>query len=148
MSNLTNVEPVLFSAGGFNYRHRQLGSKASLSLARELMAMIGPALGMVLGAGGTLRVSLDSLLDAEITPDAMSKAVESFVTRVTDAKLQELMALMIGRSEVQTGDDDGTGSPAFVPFAHRYEAQFTGKPKAQLAFLVEAIKVNVADFFS
>lgn len=144
---LTNTEPVLFSAGGHNYRHRLLGSKASLELTRDIMAMIGPAVGMLLGSAGTLAVNMDALMSAELTPEVAAKAVESFVTRASSSKLHELMALMVGRTEVQVGDDDGTGAPAFVPLTQRYEGLFSGKPKAQLAFLVAAVKENAADFF-
>lgn len=145
---LTNTEPVTFTAGGYTYRHRLLGSKASLELSRDVIALIGPALGMVLGSAGTLAVNAQALMDANVTPEMMSKAIESLVSRLTSAKLNELMTQMVSRSELQVGDDDGTGAPAFVPFVHRYEALFSGKPKAQLLFLVEALKVNLADFFS
>lgn len=146
--NLTNTEPVLFSAGGFNYRHRLLGSAASLELSRDIMAMVGPAVGMVLGSAGTLAITMDALMNANLTPEVASKAVESFVTRVPASKLKELMTLMVNRTEVQVGEDDGTGAPAYVPMSQRYEAMFTGKPKAQIAFLIAAVRENANDFFA
>lgn len=79
--NLTNTEPVYFSAGGHNYRHRLLGSKGTLELSRDIIAMIGPAVGMIVGSAGTLAISMDTLMAAELTPETAAKAVESFLAR-------------------------------------------------------------------
>lgn len=144
-----NLTPtfVEFTAGEHTYRHRPLGAEAGLELARDIMATVGPGIGMLLGSAGQIVVSLEQLANADITPDIMSKAIESFATRVSADRLKKLVKQMVERTDLRTGDDDGTGAPAYVPLSKRYEDHFAGKIKAQLLFLAECLKANLADFF-
>jgi hypothetical protein len=142
------IEPVEFTVGTDTYRHIPLGSEDGLELAREVMSVIGPSIGMILGSTGQLVVSMEQLANAEITPDVMSKAVESFATKVSTQRLKALAKQMVERTELRTADDDGTGQAAFVPLGKRYDIHFAGRIKAQLGFLSECLKANLADFFA
>lgn len=144
-----NLTPtfVEFKAGDHTYRHRPLGAEAGLELARDIMATVGPSVGMILGSTGQLVVSLDELAGANITPDVMSKAIEAFASRVSADRLRKLAKQMVDRTELRTGDDDGTGEAAYVPLAKRYEEHFAGKIKSQFLFLAECLKANLSDFF-
>lgn len=139
--------PVEFSAGDHQYRHRPLGAEAGLELARDIMATVGPSVGLILGSTGQLVVSLDQLANADITPEVMSKAIETFAQKVSADKLKKLVKQFVERTELRTADDNGTGEPAYVPMTKVYEAHFTGKIKAQFLFLAECLKVNLSDFF-
>jgi hypothetical protein len=141
------IDPIEFTIGNDTYRHIPLGSEDGLELARDVMAIIGPSIGMILGSTGQLVVSLEQLAEAEVTPELMSKAIESFATKVSAERLKRLAKQMVDRTELRTADDDGTGAPAFVPLSKRYNDHFAGRIKAQLSFIAECLKANLADFF-
>lgn len=144
-----NLTPsfIEFKAGDHQYRHRPLGAEAGLELARDIMATVGPSIGMILGSTGQLVVSLEQLANADITPEIMSKAIEAFATKVSAERLKKLAKQMVERSELRTTDDNGTGEPGYVPLGKVYEDHFAGKIKLQFLFLAECLKANLADFF-
>lgn len=103
---------------------------------------------MILGSTGQLVVSMEQLASANITPDVMAAAIESFASKVSAERLKKLVRQMVERTELRTADDDGTGQAAFVPLTKRYDEHFTGRMKGQLKFLAECLKSELSDFFA
>lgn len=134
------VEPVDRVINGITYRITPLGAEKGLELFYDVAAVVGPSIGVLAGASGLASKSLVDVVSSAIDPAQLEQAIAGLFQRLSKERLKALMGQMVAMSMVEREGN-------MVPLKAVYEIHFMGKVKDQMAFLVEALKVNLADFF-
>lgn len=132
---------------GYQYVVRQLGARTGRKIADELFRALLPALIELAASGDDKKgVKLESIIEG-LTAASARNAIEIALKALPPARVDALIDTLAGLTDIYSPGSDEFGDSG-APLSRQFDDHFAGRYKAMYQWLVFALKVNFADFFT
>lgn len=127
---------------GFVYEVHQLPATKGEAIGAELVALIAPMIGALVGEGKA-EAKIENVGELDLRALGLHAASDVFAKFISSPKLIEIRKLMAKHTEIW---GEGFGD-AGAPLERNYDDHFAGRYDAMIAWFLFALEVNFSGFF-